>query len=66
MAIGTWATAQRLASDTPENRARFVASIPLGRLCRPADVANAALFFADPASEFVTGVCLEVDGSRCV
>src|SRR5688572_26902606 len=52
--------------DTPENRARFLASIPLGRLCRPADVANAAVFFADPASEFVTGVCLEVDGGRCV
>ncbi|HRE04186.1 MAG TPA: SDR family oxidoreductase [Opitutaceae bacterium] len=54
------------AEDTPENRARFLASIPLGRLCRPADVANAALFFADPASEFVTGVCLEVDGGRCI
>ncbi|MEO6874624.1 MAG: SDR family oxidoreductase [Opitutaceae bacterium] len=52
--------------DTPENRARFVASIPLGRLCRPADVANAAVFFADPASEFVTGTCLEVDGGRCI
>jgi 3-oxoacyl-[acyl-carrier protein] reductase len=54
------------APDTPENRARFLASIPLGRLCRPADVANAAVFFADPASEFVTGTCLEVDGGRCI
>ena len=54
------------ADDTPENRARFIASIPLGRLCRSADVANAALFFADPASEFITGVCMEVDGGRCV
>jgi len=54
------------AEDTPENRARFVASIPLGRLCRPTDVANAALFFADPASEFITGVCMEVDGGRCI
>ncbi|MBP9912639.1 MAG: glucose 1-dehydrogenase [Opitutaceae bacterium] len=53
-------------SDTPENRARFLASIPLGRLCQPADVANAALFFADPAAEFVTGICLEVDGGRCI
>ena len=52
--------------DTPENRARFLASIPLGRLCQPADVANAALFFADPASAFVTGTCLEVDGGRCI
>jgi len=52
--------------DTPENRARFLATIPLGRLCQPADVANAALFFADPASSFVTGSCLEVDGGRCI
>ena len=53
-------------ADTPENRAKFTASIPLGRLVRATDVANAALFFADPASEFVTGVCLEVDGGRCI
>lgn len=53
-------------ADTPEVRARFLASIPAGRLCRPSDVANAAVFFADPASEFVTGVCLEVDGGRCI
>jgi 3-oxoacyl-[acyl-carrier protein] reductase len=53
-------------ADTPENRVRFLATIPLGRLGRPSDVANAALFLADPASEFVTGVCLEVDGGRCI
>jgi len=53
-------------ADTPENRARFLASIPLGRLCESADVANAALFLADPASNFVTGVCMEVDGGRCI
>jgi 3-oxoacyl-[acyl-carrier protein] reductase len=53
-------------ADTPENRAKFIAGIPLGRLSRPADVANAALFFADPASSFITGVALEVDGGRCV
>ena len=52
--------------DTPANRAKFVASIPWGRLSRPSDIANAALFLADPASEFVTGACLEVDGGRCV
>lgn len=52
--------------DTPENRQQFLASIPLGRLCQPADVANAAVFFADPASEFITGVCMEVDGGRCI
>jgi 3-oxoacyl-[acyl-carrier protein] reductase len=54
------------APDSPEARAKFVASIPLGRLCQPSDVANAALFFADPASEFITGTCLEVDGGRCI
>jgi 3-oxoacyl-[acyl-carrier protein] reductase len=54
------------AADTPENRARFLASIPLGRLCQSADVANAAVFLADPASNFITGLCMEVDGGRCV
>ncbi|MDO9383735.1 MAG: glucose 1-dehydrogenase [Hyphomicrobiaceae bacterium] len=52
--------------DTPETRAKFVAGIPLGRMSRPSDIANAAVFFADPASEFITGVALEVDGGRCV
>ena len=52
--------------DTPENRAKFMATIPLGRMSKPSDIANAALFFADPASAFITGVCMEVDGGRCV
>lgn len=52
--------------DTPENRARFTAGIPLGRLSRPADIANAAVFLADPASSFITGVALDVDGGRCI
>ncbi len=52
--------------DTPENRKQFLSSIPLGRLCLPRDVANAAVFFADPASDYVTGVCMEVDGGRCI
>lgn len=52
--------------DTPENRAKFLATIPLGRMSKPSDIANAAVFLADPASNFVTGVCLEVDGGRCV
>jgi 3-oxoacyl-[acyl-carrier protein] reductase len=54
------------AEDTAENRARFLASIPLGRLCQASDVAHAALFLAEPGSNFLTGVCLEVDGGRCV
>ncbi|MEO1104755.1 MAG: glucose 1-dehydrogenase [Pseudomonadota bacterium] len=52
--------------DTPENRARFVASIPLGRLSQPEDIANAALYLASDEAAMVTGVNLEVDGGRCV
>jgi 3-oxoacyl-[acyl-carrier protein] reductase len=52
--------------DTQENRARFIAGIPLGRLSQPHDIANAALFLAEPASSFITGVALEVDGGRCI
>ena len=52
--------------DTPENRRAVEATIPLGRMSRPSDVANAALFLADPASEFITGVALDVDGGRCI
>ena len=52
--------------DAPENRARFIAGIPLGRMSTPADIANAALFLADPASAFITGVAIEVDGGRCI
>jgi 3-oxoacyl-[acyl-carrier protein] reductase len=52
--------------DTPENRAKFVAGIPLGRFSKPLDIANAALFLAEPASAFITGVALEVDGGRCI
>ncbi len=52
--------------DTPEMRAKFVATIPLGRLSRPLDVANAALWLASDEAEFISGVCLEVDGARCV
>jgi 3-oxoacyl-[acyl-carrier protein] reductase len=52
--------------DTPENRAKFIGGIPLGRFSTPSDIANAAVFLADPASEFITGVAIEVDGGRCI
>jgi 3-oxoacyl-[acyl-carrier protein] reductase len=52
--------------DTPENRAKFIATIPLGRLSRPRDVANACLYLASDEAEFITGVVLEVDGGRTV
>jgi len=52
--------------DTPENRKKFVATIPLGRMSKPADIANAALYLASDEAIFVTGACIEVDGGRCV
>ncbi|MCE2481840.1 MAG: glucose 1-dehydrogenase [Alphaproteobacteria bacterium] len=52
--------------DTPENRAPFLATIPLGRFSTPADIANAALFLASDEAAFLTGVCLDVDGGRSV
>ena len=52
--------------DTPENRARFVATIPLGRMSKPLDIARAALWLASEEAEFITGVELPVDGGRCV
>jgi 3-oxoacyl-[acyl-carrier protein] reductase len=55
-----------MGGDTPENRARFTASVPLGRLSTPADVANAALYLCSDEAAFITGVALEVDGGRCV
>lgn len=52
--------------DTPENRANFLATIPLGRLSRPSDVAGAALYLCSDDAAFITGVSLEVDGGRGV
>lgn len=52
--------------DTPENRAKFVATIPLGRLSRPDDVAAAAVFLASDAAAFISGVEFPVDGGRTV
>ena len=52
--------------DTPENRARFLATIPLGRLSQPEDIAAAALFLASDEAAFITGIELPVDGGRTV
>ena len=52
--------------DTPENREKFIATIPLGRLSTPADIAKACLYLASDDAEFITGVILEVDGGRTV
>lgn len=52
--------------DTPENRAKFIATIPLGRMSKPQDIANACLYLASNEAEFVTGTVFEVDGGRTV
>jgi 3-oxoacyl-[acyl-carrier protein] reductase len=62
----TGLTSTFMGGDTPELRARFVASIPLGRMSTPKDVAAASLFLASDDAEFLTGVALKVDGGRCV
>lgn len=54
-------------ADNPEEaRRRFLESIPLGRLNTPEDVARAVLFLASDEAAMITGVCLEVDGGRCI
>ena len=58
--------AEFMGQDTPEIRATFVASIPLGRLSHPSDIATAAVFLASDEAAFITGACLEVDGGRCI
>ncbi len=52
--------------DSEEARAPFIASIPLGRLSTPEDLANAALYLASDEASMITGVLLEIDGGRCI
>jgi len=52
--------------DTPEIRQKFIDTIPLGRLSQPDDIAKAALFLVSDQASFITGVCMEVDGGRCI
>lgn len=52
--------------DTAEVRAKIIATIPLGRLSVPMDIAKAAAFLASDEASFITGVALEVDGGRCI
>jgi 3-oxoacyl-[acyl-carrier protein] reductase len=49
-----------------EAKARFLATIPLGRFSTPLDVANACLYLASDEASLISGVCIEVDGARCV
>jgi len=55
-----------MGEDTPEMRAKFLATIPLGRFSTPEDMGNAAVFLCSDEASMVTGVALEVDGGRCI
>ena len=55
-----------MGQDTPETRAKFLATIPLGRFSQPEDMGNAALFLCSNEASMITGVAMEVDGGRCI
>jgi 3-oxoacyl-[acyl-carrier protein] reductase len=55
-----------MGEDTPEIRAKFLATIPLGRFSTPADMGNAACFLCSDEASMITGVALEVDGGRVI
>jgi 3-oxoacyl-[acyl-carrier protein] reductase len=55
-----------LGEDTPEMRAKFLSTIPLGRFSLPADIASAAMFLCSDAASMITGTSLEIDGGRTI
>jgi 3-oxoacyl-[acyl-carrier protein] reductase len=55
-----------MGADTPEMRAKFLSTIPLGRFSTPEDLANAACFLCSDEASMITGVCMEIDGGRCI
>jgi 3-oxoacyl-[acyl-carrier protein] reductase len=55
-----------MGEDTEEKREAFKSTVPLGRLSQPSDIANAALYLISDEAEMLTGVCMEVDGGRCI
>ncbi|MGB3280770.1 MAG: glucose 1-dehydrogenase [Pseudorhodobacter sp.] len=55
-----------MGEDTPEMRAKFLATIPMGRFSTPEDMGNAACFLCSDEASMITGVALEVDGGRCI
>jgi 3-oxoacyl-[acyl-carrier protein] reductase len=55
-----------MGEDTPAMRAKFLSTIPLGRFSTPEDLGNAACFLCSDEASMVTGVCMEVDGGRCI
>jgi 3-oxoacyl-[acyl-carrier protein] reductase len=55
-----------MGEDTPEMRAKFLSTIPLGRFSTPEDMGHAALYLCSDEASMITGVCMEVDGGRCI
>ena len=55
-----------MGEDTPEMRAKFLATIPIGRFSTPEDLGNAAAFLCSDEASMITGVAMEVDGGRCI
>jgi 3-oxoacyl-[acyl-carrier protein] reductase len=55
-----------MGEDTPEMRAKFLSTIPIGRFSRPEDLGNAACFLCSDEASMITGVAMEVDGGRCI
>jgi 3-oxoacyl-[acyl-carrier protein] reductase len=55
-----------MGEDTPEMRAKFLSTIPLGRFSTPEDMGNAACYLCSAEASMITGVCMEVDGGRCI
>ena len=55
-----------MGEDTPEMRAKFLATIPIGRFSTPEDLGNAACFLCSDEASMITGVAMEVDGGRCI
>lgn len=55
-----------MGEDTPEMRAKFISTIPLGRFSTPEDMGNAACYLCSDEASMITGVCMEVDGGRCI
>jgi 3-oxoacyl-[acyl-carrier protein] reductase len=55
-----------MGEDTPEMRAKFLSTIPIGRFSQPEDLGNAACFLCSDEASMITGVAMEVDGGRCI
>lgn len=55
-----------MGEDTPERRAQFLSTIPIGRFSTPEDMGNAAAFLCSDEASMITGVAMEVDGGRCI